>query len=160
MRQIRTGEELSAAVIAPARFLTVLMSSFAAIALLLTVAGLYGVLSYMVARRRREIGVRIALGAGRREVIGIVWRRAALLVTAGLILGSAGAFAVGRLLANRLVGLPEGIPLSWPARAARWRLPARWRHLYRPRGPHRSIRCRPCEASKGFDNYLGPSLFR
>ncbi len=111
MRQIRTGEELSAAVIAPARFLTVLMGSFAAIALLLTVAGLYGVLSYMVAKRRREIGVRIALGAGRREVIGIVWRRAALLVTAGLILGSAGAFAVGRLLDNAAFGLPEGLPM-------------------------------------------------
>jgi ABC-type antimicrobial peptide transport system permease subunit len=87
------------------------MGSFAAIALLLTVTGLYGVLSYMVAKRRREIGVRIALGAGRGEVIGIVLRRAALLVTAGLILGSAGAFGVGRLLSNVLFGVPAGIPI-------------------------------------------------
>ena len=111
MRQIRTGEGLTAAMMAPARFQTVLMGSFAAIALLLTVAGLYGVLSYMVAKRRREIGVRIALGAGRKEVIGIVWRRAALLVTAGLILGSVAAFGVGRLLGTLIFGVPGGIPL-------------------------------------------------
>ncbi len=111
MSQIRTGEGLSAAVIAPARFQTVLMGGFAGIALLLTVVGLYGVLSYMVARRRREIGVRIALGAGRREVIGIVWRPAALLVTAGLIIGSAGAFGVGRLVGSGLFEVPAGLPL-------------------------------------------------
>ena len=110
MRQIRTGEELSAAMIAPARFLTVLMGSFAAIALFLTVVGLYGVLSYMVAKRRREIGVRIALGAGRRDVFGIVLRPAALLVMAGLIVGSAGAFGIGRLLGNLIFGVPGGIP--------------------------------------------------
>ena len=111
MRQIQTGEGLSAEMIAPARFQTVLMGSFAAIALLLTVAGLYGVLSYMVAKRRREIGVRIALGAGRRDVVSIVLRRAALLVTAGLILGSAGAFGVSRLLANVIFGVPVGISM-------------------------------------------------
>lgn len=110
MSQIRTGEGLSAAVTAPARLVTVLMSGFAALALLLTVAGLYGVLSYMVARRRREIGVRAALGAGRGAVIAIVWRRAALLVAIGLIVGSAGAFGVGRVLTNLLGGLPAGIP--------------------------------------------------
>jgi predicted permease len=109
MRQVRTGEGLSAAVIAPARFLTVLMGGFAAVALLLTVAGLYGVLSYMVAKRRREIGVRIALGAGRGKVIGIVLLRAALLVITGLILGSAGALGVARLLGNMVFGIPGGI---------------------------------------------------
>jgi ABC-type antimicrobial peptide transport system permease subunit len=87
------------------------MFSFAAIALMLTVARLYGVLSYMVAKRRREIGVRIALGAGRRDVVSIVLRRAARLVAAGLILGSAGAFGVSRLLANVIFGVPFGIPL-------------------------------------------------
>jgi len=111
IRQIRTGAELSAAIIAPARFLTVLMGSFAAIALFLTVVGLYGVLSYMVAKRRREIGVRIALGAGRRDVLGIVLRRAGLLVMAGLILGSAGAFGIGRLLGNLVLGVTAGIPM-------------------------------------------------
>jgi ABC-type antimicrobial peptide transport system permease subunit len=63
----------------------------------------------MVARRRREIGVRAALGAGRGDVIAIVWRRAALLVAVGSIVGSAGAFGVGRLLTNLLGDLPAGI---------------------------------------------------
>ena len=111
MSRIRTGEDLSAEVIATARFLTALMGGFAAIALVLTVVGLYGVLSYMVARRQREIGVRIALGAGRAAVIGMVWRRSALMVTAGLVLGSAGAVGAGRLLGSALLGVPVGIPL-------------------------------------------------
>jgi putative ABC transport system permease protein len=110
MRLIRTGEELSSAVIVPARFLTVLLGSFAAIAVLLTVTGLYGLLSSMVAKRQREIGVRIALGAARGEVIGLVWRRAVLLVTTGLILGSAGAYGVARLLGSLESGSSSGLP--------------------------------------------------
>jgi ABC-type antimicrobial peptide transport system permease subunit len=108
IRRIRTGEELSSSVLVPARFLTVLLTSFAAIALLLTVTGLYGLLSSLVARRRREIGVRIALGAAREQVIGIVMLRAALLLASGLIAGSAGALALGRLLGNILSGAPGG----------------------------------------------------
>jgi predicted permease len=110
MSQVRTGEGLSAGVLAPVRLVTVLMGGFAALALLLTVAGLYSVLSYMVVRRRREIGVRTALGASRGEVIAIVWRRAALLVAVGLIVGSTLAFGIGRVLANLLNGVSAGIP--------------------------------------------------
>jgi predicted permease len=109
LRRIRTGEELSASVLVPARFLTVLLSSFAAVALLLTITGLYGLLSSVVAKRQREIGVRIALGAARVQVIGIVMLRATLLLATGLIAGSAGAFALGRLLGNMLSGAPGGI---------------------------------------------------
>jgi len=111
MSQVRAGEELSAAVMAPARLVTVLMGGFAALALLLTAAGLYGVLSYMVVRRRREIGVRTALGAGRGEVIAIVVRRAALLLAMGLIVGSAGGIGIGRVFATLLGGAPAGIPI-------------------------------------------------
>src|SRR5678816_1445706 len=93
MHQVRTGEQMAASTLAQMRFLIVLMGSFAAIALLLTGAGLYGVLSYAVARRRGEIGVRIALGAGRRQVLGLVFRQAMQLVAAGLILGLAIAAA-------------------------------------------------------------------
>jgi putative ABC transport system permease protein len=91
------------------RFLTALMGVFAAIAVLLTLTGLYGLLSYMVARRRRELSVRMALGARRSDVLGIVWRRAALLVTAGLLLGSAAAAGVGRVLASLMPDVPVGL---------------------------------------------------
>ncbi|MEX2261727.1 MAG: ABC transporter permease [Bryobacteraceae bacterium] len=111
MHQIRTGEDLSARVIARMQFLIVLMGSFAAVALLLTGAGLYGVLSYAVARRRGEIGVRIALGAGRKEVLGLVFRQAMQLVAAGLILGLASAVAVGRLLETTMFGIRPGDPV-------------------------------------------------
>lgn len=109
MQRLRTGEQLAAAVVAPARFLTVLMGTFAGVALLLTVAGLYGVLSYMVARRRHELGVRIALGAGRTAAVRIVSRRAVLLVLPGVIVGAAGSFLLGRLLGSMVFGVPADL---------------------------------------------------
>jgi len=111
MHQVRTGAELSAWVIAQMQFLIVLMGSFAAVALLLTGTGLYGVLSYAVARRRHEIGVRIALGAERKQVLGLVFRQAMQLVAAGLILGLASAAAGGRLLATMMYGIRPGDPI-------------------------------------------------
>jgi len=121
MRRVRTGAALAADVVAPARFVTVLMSGFAVVALLLTVAGLYGVLSYMVAKRRREIGVRIALGAPRAETIGLVWRRAARLVAAGLFVGTGAAIGLARVAASVVgggsVGLPSVLAATWCAMA-------------------------------------------
>jgi ABC-type antimicrobial peptide transport system permease subunit len=87
------------------------MGSFAGIALLLTMFGLYGVLSYAVARRRRELGVRIALGAGRGEVLRLVFRNAGQLLAAGLILGLCGSMAAGRLLGSMLYGVRPGDPM-------------------------------------------------
>ncbi len=112
--QIRTGEELAAAVVAAMQFSVLLMGEFAAVALLLTVTGLYGVLSYAVERRRREIGLRIALGAGRGDVLGIVFLHAARLVTSGLVLGLAGAAIGERLLRLTLLGVgrPDWVLLS------------------------------------------------
>ena len=111
MFQVRTGEERAAEAIAVPRFLTVLMGGFAGLALLLTVVGLYGVLSYTVARRQREIGVRIALGAGRGTVLGLVLRDAMRMVLAGLLLGLAGAIAVQRLLESITFGIRPGNPI-------------------------------------------------
>jgi len=110
MYEVRTGDEIAARSLAGSRFQMITMSSFAGAALLLTVAGLYGVLSYTVVRRRREIGVRIALGAGRSKVLGLVMREAGALVIAGLILGLAGAFSVGRLLESMVYGVRPGAP--------------------------------------------------
>ncbi len=110
MYQVRTGKELSASALAPMQFLSTLMGSFAAIALVLTVVGLYGVLSYTVARRRQEIGVRIALGASRKQVLGLVFRQAGQLVAIGLLLGLAGSLAAGRLLETTIFGLRPSAP--------------------------------------------------
>ncbi len=111
MYDVRTGEDLTALAIAQPRFQTALMNTFAAIALLLTLTGLYSVLSYTVAKRRREIGVRIALGAARGKVIEMILRQAALLVTAGLILGLLGAFGAGRLLESMAFGIHPSSPI-------------------------------------------------
>lgn len=110
IHQIRTGEQLAAGVVAAMQFSIALMGGFAAVALLLTVTGLYGLLSYGVERRRREIGLRIALGAGRGDVLGMVFRQAARLVTTGLVLGLAGAAVGGRLLRLAMLGVE---PLDW-----------------------------------------------
>jgi putative ABC transport system permease protein len=110
MYGIKTGDERAAVAVAVPRFLMTLMASFAGIALVLTAVGLYGVLSYTVARRRREIGVRIALGAGRRAVIGLVMREAMALVIAGLVIGAVLASLTARLLERVLFGVRPGDP--------------------------------------------------
>jgi putative ABC transport system permease protein len=109
--EVLSMEDISATAIAPHRFLTLLFGSFAAIALLLTVVGLYGVMAYSVVKRTREIGVRIALGATRTVVLGMVLREAMILVAAGLVLGLAGAVGGGHLLQKMLYGVSAGDPL-------------------------------------------------
>jgi putative ABC transport system permease protein len=133
--QIETLDDTFASEVAGPRLQVLLMGSFALMALLLTAAGLYGVQSYAVLRRTREIGVRIALGASRRRVVLMVVRRAMTLVLTAVPIGIAGAFAGSQLLkgltsepgANNpallilacgLVGLTAGISACLPARRA------------------------------------------
>jgi predicted permease len=88
-----------------------LMGTFAALAMLLAATGLYGVIAFLVAQRTREIGVRMALGADRRAVLGLVLRRSAVLVVAGVATGLVAAFWLSRLLANQLLGVSVHDPL-------------------------------------------------
>jgi ABC-type antimicrobial peptide transport system permease subunit len=114
--QIETLDDTFASQVAGPRLQVMLMGSFALIALLLTAAGLYGLLSYAVQRRTREIGVRIALGASGGTVVRMVLRRAAALVLTAVPVGLAGAFATGRLL-NNLISEPGPgslLPLMLP----------------------------------------------
>ena len=98
VHNFRTMARVMASGVAVPRLLSMLMGSFSLIALLLTATGLYGLLSYAVMRRTREIGVRLALGATRGEIVGMVLMRALKLVAVGLPLGAFGAVAVRALL--------------------------------------------------------------
>jgi predicted permease len=101
---VRTMNELLSVQLAQPRFAMVLLGSFAALALLLTVVGLYGVMAYSVARRTREIGLRLALGAQRGLVLRMVLGDAATLLGTGIVLGLAAALLSGPVLAKMLYG--------------------------------------------------------
>ena len=90
-------------------------SSFAALALLLAAIGVYGLLSFSVARRTNEIGTRMALGATQADVLKMVLRQGLLLVWIGLIVGVAGALALTRLLETLLFGVRPTDPASFAA---------------------------------------------
>jgi predicted permease len=94
------------------RFIAQMGSAFSLFALLLACVGLYGVMSYTVARRTNEIGIRIALGAQRRDVVGLVLRETMLLVIIGVIIGLSAALWATRLIANSLYGLTPNDPLT------------------------------------------------
>jgi ABC-type antimicrobial peptide transport system permease subunit len=98
--------------VARPRFYTSVLSVFAASALLLAAVGLFGVLSYTVLQRSREIGVRMALGARRSQVTGMVMGSALRLVGIGLVLGVIGAFAAGTLIRTQLFGVTPTDPLT------------------------------------------------
>jgi putative ABC transport system permease protein len=87
------------------RLLAQLLGAFAGLALLLAAVGTYGVLSYMVTERRREIGVRMALGASRSSVIRLVMKQGLQATVIGVIVGVAGAFAANRMIASLLFGV-------------------------------------------------------
>jgi len=87
------------------RLLAQLLGTFAGLALLLAAVGTYGVLSYMVTQRRREIGIRMALGAGRSSVIALVMKQGVQATIIGVIVGLAGAFGVNRLMTSLLFGV-------------------------------------------------------
>jgi putative ABC transport system permease protein len=95
------------------RFVALLVSSFAALALLLACLGVYGVVSYVVARRTHEIGIRMALGAGRGEIRRWVLTRAALLALLGASIGVAASFGMAQVLARLLYGVSSADPATF-----------------------------------------------
>jgi predicted permease len=94
------------------RLMATLSGFFGFLAVVLATIGLYGVMSYMVARRRGEIGIRMALGANRGDVLGLVLREAGMLLAVGLVIGTGLAIAVGRTASSMLFGLKPTDPVT------------------------------------------------
>jgi ABC-type antimicrobial peptide transport system permease subunit len=97
------------------RLLAQFLGGFAGLALLLAAIGTYGVLSYMVAERRREIGIRMALGADQGNVLGQVMKQGLVLTSVGIVVGLAGAFALNRVIASLLFGVQPTDPATMVA---------------------------------------------
>jgi putative ABC transport system permease protein len=108
-------ERLVASSVAGPRFYAVLLAVFAGVAGMLAAIGVYGVLAYAVMQRTREIGIRMALGAQRAEVLASVLRKGTLLAATGIVLGLAGAAAATQLLQSMLFGVTPLDPLTFGA---------------------------------------------
>ena len=115
---VRPMEDVVAGTIAAPRFRTWLVSSFAVLALALAAIGIYGVIFYSVAQRTHEIGVRMALGAGARDVLKLVVREGVLMAAAGAVIGLAASAAMTGLMSSLLFGVAPRDPLAFGAAAA------------------------------------------
>ncbi len=115
---IKTMDEYISATVAAPRFNTTLLGIFASVALILTIVGLYGVMSYSVAQRTNEIGIRMALGAQTRDVLRLIVSQGFKLVLLGLGIGLVGAFALMRVMSSLLFGVSAKDPLTFAVVAA------------------------------------------
>jgi putative ABC transport system permease protein len=109
----RTMNDIIARTLLQKKFTMLLLSIFAGAALLLAAVGLYGVISYSVAQRTRELGIRIALGAQRSDVLRLILRQGMALVTVGVIFGIAASLGLTRLIASLLYGISASDPLTF-----------------------------------------------
>ncbi len=112
---IRTMQEMVASSVAPWRFTMALLSLFAGVALLLASVGIYGVLAYSVNQRRREIGIRMSLGAQRRDVLQLFLSQGMVVTLLGIVIGLAGAWAGTRIMRSLLYSVSPTDPLVFLA---------------------------------------------
>jgi putative ABC transport system permease protein len=115
LAEVRTLEQVTGDALSQARFTTLLLGLFAGLALTLATIGIYGVISLLVARRRREIGIRIALGARPMWILGMVVGRGMTLTAFGVVAGLVAAVALTRVVANLLYGVTRFDPLTFAA---------------------------------------------
>jgi predicted lysophospholipase L1 biosynthesis ABC-type transport system permease subunit len=112
-----TAAEVAAGTMAPTMAAALAAAAFGGLALLLAAIGLYGVIAYGVSRRTREFGIRMALGAERSQVMGLVMRQGARLAAAGAVLGMLAAAAAAQLLEALLYGVSRVDPIAYAAAA-------------------------------------------
>jgi putative ABC transport system permease protein len=110
---IRTMEEVLSESVAQPRLYAVLLGCFAALALLLSVVGIYSMMAYSVTQRTQEIGIRMALGAAPRDILRLILGQALLLTLIGGVIGLFGAFAATRLVSSLLFGISAQDPLTF-----------------------------------------------
>jgi putative ABC transport system permease protein len=113
--EVATMEQLVGDALGPKRTWLLLLGSFATLALLLAAVGVYGVLSYSVTQRTQELGIRMAMGARRGSVLALVVRQGMTLVLIGIVLGTAGALALSRVIAGQLFGVSATDPATFGA---------------------------------------------
>jgi len=113
LAEVRTLDQVAAAALSQARFTTLLLAGFAGLALMLATIGIYGVISLLVARRRREIGIRLALGAGSASILRMVVMRGMTLVAVGLSMGLVAAVALTRVVASLLYAVKPLDPMTF-----------------------------------------------
>jgi len=110
---VETMDSIVDSAVSSPRVRTILLASFAALALILTAVGIYGVVSHFVGERTREIGIRMALGARKQEVLRLVLGKGLILTASGLIIGSIAAAVLMRMLASLLFGVTATDPLTY-----------------------------------------------
>ncbi len=115
VEDVRTMEDRIAGYAAGRRFYTLLLGTFAALAVALAGVGIYGVISYSVSERRHELGIRMALGAQRTDILNLVVGQGFKLTLVGVMVGVAGAFTLGRFLSGLLYGVKPTDPLTFVA---------------------------------------------
>jgi putative ABC transport system permease protein len=115
LNQIRTMDEVIAETYGAIRFPMTLVWLFSALALVLSVVGIFGVMSYAVSQRTREIAIRMALGATRREVLRLVLQEGIGVTMLGVVIGLAGALVMSRIMAGYVYGISSTDPLTFVA---------------------------------------------
>jgi putative ABC transport system permease protein len=113
LADVRTLERVTDDSLSQPRFTTLLLGLFAGLALTLATIGIYGVISLLVTRRRQEIGIRIALGARPRSIVGMVLKRGMVLAGIGVAAGLVGALLLTRVLSSLLYGVTRFDPVSF-----------------------------------------------
>jgi ABC-type antimicrobial peptide transport system permease subunit len=110
---VRPMTEVISRTLAPRRVNTILITTFGILAVIVAALGVYGLVAYAVSQRRREIGIRMALGADPSAVMGMVMREGLVLAAIGAILGLGGAWAMRRVIESMLYGITPADPIAY-----------------------------------------------